>query len=243
VDVEAVDLAAHVGALVEGLGLAEEEEEMVGSSGWLSFSGDARLVDALAAQLVPPGKTVVEEEEFVGSVITKEGIVSWRKKGGGSLSDPRHGVWRVVYPRDEECHGLLVDMLRVVYDEARGVDMPLEHCEKTVEDMVSGGDVWVYTIAGEPVSACYLGTPTRRGKCICSVGTRAEFRRNGYAEALVGEVCWRLLAAEAETKEGWLEYLTLFFEEGSSAARIYRRIGFGGGSSGVEIVQKNLRFE
>lgn len=68
----------------------------------------------------------------------------------------------------------------------------------------------------------------RNGKKINAVYTRKGFRRNGYAERLVGEVCKRLLEE--------LEYVLPRGE----AAGIYRKLGFGG-DDGREFFQKDVR--
>lgn len=201
----------------------------------VAFNGDSRLVDAIGAAVAKrrgPDAKVVTESEFVGAVVTRDTLSA--TASAQKALEPGHEIRRVSYPADEHHHDIITGMYRSMFFEARNIDMPYDHSSKTVYDTVTRGDAWGYFIDGVPVANCYCGRPTRNGKSINVVYTRKGFRRKGCAEILVGEVCRRLLAE--------LEYVTLFFEEGSTAAKIYRRVGFGGGE-GREFLQKDARLE
>lgn len=224
VPISPLDIAAHVAAIVEILHV----------DGFpAAFNGDARLVDVVSAAVAKRRGSDVRiftEGEFVGAVVTPDtlSLISSTME----MLPLAHEIRRVSYPTDEHHHNLLTGMHHDMFTEARGIDVPYDHSSKHVQDTVTRGDAWVYFVGGAPTASCYCGRSTRRGKCINVVYTRKDFRRNGYAERLVGEVCRRLFEE--------LEYVMLFFQEGSSAAGIYRRLGFGGGED-REFLQKDVR--
>lgn len=196
----------------------------------MSFNGDTRLVDVMAsavAKLKGPDTKVVTEMECVGAVVTAD-TLSARASGLKSLPDT-HKIRRVSYPADEQHHSLLTSMHRGMFLEARDQNLPHEFSSKSVHVSVSRRDAWAYFIGGVPVASCFCGRDTKNGKAVSNVYTKKDFRRNGYAEFLVGEVCRTLF------EEG-LGYVTLFFIEGGTAAGVYERLGFM-----RDYLQKDLR--
>lgn len=231
VPISSLDVLAHVVAIVDEL-------HMDGfPAGFPAvFNGDARLVDVMCAVVAKrrgPGARIFTETEFVGAVVTPD-TLSPTPSAHKMLPNPAHEIRRVSYPADERHHDLLTGMHRDMFAEVRGSDVLYDYSSKYVRDTVARGDAWVYFIGDAPIASCYCGRPTRSGKSISIVYTKKRFRRNGYAESLVGEVCRRLFEE--------LEYVALFFQEGSSAAGIYRRLGFGGDEE-REFLQKDVRVE
>lgn len=226
VPILSLDITAHIDAIVANLDVNDLP---------FAFNGNAQLVDAISSavtKLRGPDTKIITEVEVIGAVITRDTLSSTSL--APETLEPSHEIRRCSYPADEHCHDTLTVMYRDMFSEARGIDVPYDYSSKTVRDTVMSGDTWGYFIDGVPVASCYCGRPTRNGKSINVVYTNKEFRKKGYAERLVEEVCGRLL--------GDLKYITLFFLEGSSAGRLYRRIGFGG-SEEREFLHKDVRLE
>lgn len=145
----------------------------------------------LLAKRRGPGARIFTKTEFAGAVVTPD-TLSPTLSTQDMLSGPAHKIRGVSYPADERHHDLLLDMHRDMLAEACGSDVPYGYSSKYVRDTVARGDAWVYFISDALIASCYCGRSTRSGKSINILYTRKGFRRNSYAESLVGEVCRRL---------------------------------------------------
>lgn len=211
VDPGTIDIPAHVGALLDALFRLPGKVPR-------PYNGDERLsralADAVAARL---GLSVKTESRYTGGVLTAASLSSDIPH---SPLPPRHAVKRVTTEEYNTHSELLVKMYSSMFLEARGEAVPMPAAQGVVDNGVAAGNVWAYFVEGVPVSGAFLGRPTRRGKSVICVYARKEFRGSGYTQILMDTLCKVLL------EEG-LEYLMIFFEEGGSAGRIYRRVGFG----------------
>ncbi|KAF8543422.1 hypothetical protein BDD12DRAFT_211594 [Trichophaea hybrida] len=212
VDPDTVDLAAHVAVLLDALFKLPGKVPR-------AYNGDVRLSWALAAAVAARlGLSVKTESRCTGAVLTATSLSSDIPR---SPLSPQHVVKKVTAEEYGTHSELLVTMYSNMFLEVRGQGVPMPVAQGVVENGVAAGHVWAYFVEGVPVSGAFLGRPTRRGKSITCVYARKEFRGRGNTQALMDTLCKVLLEEEG------LGYLTIFFEEGGSAGRIYRRVGFG----------------
>ncbi|KAF8245931.1 hypothetical protein K440DRAFT_380353 [Wilcoxina mikolae CBS 423.85] len=212
VDSNTVDLATHVAVLLDAL------FDLPGKVP-RAYNGDVKLsralADAVAARL---GLSVKTESRYTGAVLTAASLSSDIPR---SPLLPQHMVKKVTAEEYGTHSELLVTMYSNMFLEARGQGVPMPVAQGVVESGVAAGHVWAYFVEGVPISGAFLGRPTRGGKSVICVYARKELRGRGYTQALMDTLCKMLLEEEG------LGYLTIFFEEGGSAGRIYRRVGFG----------------
>lgn len=230
---ELPDLGAHIDAILTALGDKCPR----------SFGADERLcrpfADAAAARF---GLKVVSGGNGVNGAVLTLATLSAAASTKPTLPET-HEIRCIQFPRDDAHKDALTDMFVVMLDETQLLTVDRDASVKNTEDTATRGDLWAYMADGAPVVVAFCGRPTATGKSIQVVYTRPEFRRKGLAEKLVAELCRRSLQGDDGCKK--LEYLALFSldgEEGSSAARIYRRIGFGVGE-GATYKHVNLKLE
>lgn len=214
---EFLDISAHITVLVDAL-FSERDVENIPRA----YNGDSRLslpmANSVAARL---GLKVKIEERYTAAVLTAETI---------SPDIPRqplpvdHDIRRML-PGEQT--GRLIEMYRGMFQETRGIIVSEEAAKGVVEKAVGRGEVWGYFVAGEVVSSALLGRATRTGKSVTNVFCRQEFRRRRLTQALMDEIGRRLVLDEG------LGYLGIFFLEGGTASRIYRRTGFCGEEWGI----------
>ena len=117
---------------------------------------------------------------------------------------------------------LLVDWQRTYTREAMPDEFVPGHAESMIDWILGQPDgglrLWVRD--GVPVSMAYVGHQTPHGERISNVYTPVEFRRNGYAAALVAEVTQERLRLGRQ-------FLTLYADVANATTNhIYREIGY-----------------
>ncbi|MDJ0923154.1 MAG: GNAT family N-acetyltransferase [Acidimicrobiia bacterium] len=168
-------------------------------------------------------------------------VEAWERLTGGVASlQMRQGVWaleevtpvpsvpggpRVAKPAD---HSLVMRWSQdfhaeALTDDPAGSSGAESHLQRVVTRRLSGKTselYWLWEVDGTPVSLTGHGNPTGRGIRIGPVYTPPEFRRNGYASALVAaESRWLL--------DSGYEFCFLYTDLGNPTSNaIYERIGY-----------------
>lgn len=90
---------------------------------------------------------------------------------------------------------------------------------RIAEGMVAAGDIFLW-VDGEPVSMAGRTRPTPHGQTVSLVYTPPEYRRRGYATAVVARLSQRML-------DDGREFCTLYTDLGNPTSnRIYQDIGY-----------------
>ena len=86
--------------------------------------------------------------------------------------------------------------------------------------MITGGQVFVWEHHGEPVSMAIKTRPIAHSITVSGVYTPPEYRRQGYATALVARLSQHLL-------DSGYKFINLFTDLGNPTSNsIYRKIGY-----------------
>ncbi|KAA8902064.1 hypothetical protein FN846DRAFT_908656 [Sphaerosporella brunnea] len=187
----------------------------------LHFYGDERLVcgvaEAIAQRLGWPW--VLQREHTYNAVtLTRKGLSAEipRKMEDG------HEVRRVTAAELEALGEKLLEMHQAMFKETWKVEAPMQAAKEIITACVKAGDAWVCFVDGQPASVALLTGETSGGKSISAVYTRPEYRKKGYAQALVDTLSKAVLE---EQPEGY--YLCLSCVPETSAGRIFAKTGFG----------------
>jgi predicted GNAT family acetyltransferase len=125
---------------------------------------------------------------------------------------------------------VLIDWFTAFAEEALGEDATVEDPARFIDHRLTAEDAGVVLWEDEAiVSLASFGNPTPNGIRIGPVYTPPEYRRRGYASALVAELSERLL----ETRR----FCFLFTDLANPTAnRIYEQIGYRRVCEAAEIV-------
>lgn len=88
------------------------------------------------------------------------------------------------------------------------------------EEIIEAGSLYLWMVDGEPVSMANIGHRSPRHARINAVYTPAEFRKKGYASAVVAEVCSIILESES------LEPVLYADLKNPDSNKVYQNIGF-----------------
>jgi uncharacterized protein len=228
-----------------GLWLAEDGGETVGAALRtpphnlvVARPRENSVLDALAEAIDddPPGLVAAQPEAGVFAA-------AWAAKTGATLRTNRaQGVFsldRVEQPaqvsgrmRDtvSEDRPLLLDWFRAFMEEAIGESPSAASTEHVVDHRLEADSAGVVLWEDGPtVSLAAFGNPTPNGIRIGPVYTPPDYRRHGYASALVAELSERLLEKK--------RFCFLFTDLANPTAnRIYEQIGYRRVCEAAEIV-------
>jgi len=155
----------------------------------------------------------------------------WQKKTGQSfrngMSERIYKLEKVKFPKvqfgkmrlaTQEDFKLVCKWIEEFQNEAVPDD-PMTDFEKFTRKKIENKDIVIWE-DDEPVSIASKARPTLNGICVNLVYTPIQFRKRGYASALVAHLCQRLLS------RGW-KFCTLFTDLSNPTSNsIYQKIGF-----------------
>jgi len=218
-----------------GLWLAEDGSDTVGAALRtpphnlvLARPRDDSVLEALAAAIDDelPGVVAAlpEAQAFAASWAARTGATPRTNRAQGVFS-----LGRVEPPaansgrlRDAGAHDrpLLLDWFRAFAEEALGESPDDKSVAHAVDHRLQAGEAGISLWEdGRTVSLAAFGNPTPNGIRIGPVYTPPEYRRHGYASALVAELSERLLAKR--------RFCFLFTDLANPTAnRIYEQIGY-----------------
>ncbi|SDK17087.1 GNAT family N-acetyltransferase [Sediminibacillus albus] len=114
---------------------------------------------------------------------------------------------------------LITDWLRKFGEEA-DIDINLEAAEKMAADFINKRSVYVWLVDGTPVSMANQSRKTKHGVTVNAVYTPDEYKRKGYATALVSAFS-KLLLQEGN------DFCSLYTDQANITANsIYKKIGY-----------------
>jgi len=126
------------------------------------------------------------------------------------------GNTRIVLPDDAD---IVAEYLSGFVRDAFGTEQSSESLAGAAEELASSGNLYFWEANGEPVAMANMAPASPRYRRINEVYTPREFRKNGYASALVSDICIRLNA------EGITPVLYADCANPDSNG-VYRKIGF-----------------
>jgi len=113
----------------------------------------------------------------------------------------------------------------VAFQQTVGGNPPVDDVAGFLAGPVAERRFWVWEHDGEPVAATMISSPIAGAARISFVFTPPERRSNGYATAMVAELCARALAPDRPF--GRVEACLLYTQlHNATSNAIYRRIGF-----------------
>jgi uncharacterized protein len=228
-----------------GLWLAEDGGETVGAALRtpphnlvVARPRENSVLDALAEAIDddPPGLVAAqpEAEVFAAAWAAQTGATSRTNRAQGVFSldrverpAPVSGRMRDAVSEDRP---LLLDWFRAFMEEAIGESPGAASTEHVVDHRLEADSAGVVLWEDGPtVSLAAFGNPTPNGNRIGPVYTPPEYRRRGYASALVAELSERLLEKK--------RFCFLFTDLANPTAnRIYEQIGYRRVCEAAEIV-------
>jgi uncharacterized protein len=195
-------------------------------------------LEALAAAIDDelPGVVAAlpEVETFAAAWAAKTGAALRKKRAEGVFVLERVRPARAAAGRMREADAtdrpLLIDWFTAFAEEALGEDAGVEDPARFIDHRLTARDAGVVLWEDEHiVSLAAFGNPTPNGIRIGPVYTPPEYRRRGYASALVAELSERLLAKR--------RFCFLFTDLANPTAnRIYEQIGYRRICEAAEIV-------
>jgi len=195
-------------------------------------------LEALAAAIDDelPGviAALPEVEGFAAAWAEKTGAVSRKARAEGVFMlervRPVPAVAGHIREADATDRPLLIDWFRAFAEEALGEDAGVEDPARFIDHRLTADDAGVVLWGDEEiVSLAAFGNPTPNGIRIGPVYTPPEYRRRGYASALVAELSERLLAER--------RFCFLFTDLANPTAnRVYEQIGYRRVCEAAEIV-------
>ncbi len=155
----------------------------------------------------------------------------WQEKTGEpfrtGMSERIYKLTEVIFPKDIKGKmrlATLVDLdlicrwMQEFHFEAVPDD-PMTNFEEFAKKKIDNEDIMIWD-DGEPVSLASSARPTLNGISINLVYTPIQFRKKGYATALVAHLCQKLL------NDGW-KFCTLFTDLSNPTSNsIYQTVGF-----------------
>jgi predicted GNAT family acetyltransferase len=228
-----------------GLWLAEEGPETVGAALRtpphnlvVARPRDDLVLETLAEAIDddPPGLVAAQPEAgvFASAWAAKTGATPRTNRAQGVFSldrvDPPAPVSGRMRDAEIDDRPLLLDWFRAFMEEAHGESPDVASTAHAVDHRLEADSTGVVLWEdGTAVSLAAFGNPTPNGNRIGPVYTPPEYRRRGYASALVAELSERLLTTK--------RFCFLFTDLANPTAnRIYEQIGYRRVCEAAEII-------
>ena len=192
------------------------------------------LAAAIDGELPGVVAALPEVETFAAAWAAKTGAAPRRARAEGVFALERVGPVPAPAGRMREADAtdrpLLIDWFTAFAEEALGEDATVEDPARFIDHRLTADDAGAVLWEDEGiVSLAAFGNPTPNGIRIGPVYTPPEYRRRGYASALVAELSERLLAKR--------RFCFLFTDLANPTAnRIYEQIGYRRICEAAEIV-------